>query len=100
MKKTLLFITILCIQFLCGQFVLNFDNNIYYKAKVELEDGSVKEGYVLSFDDKTAFYYNTSEYQLLFGSPENNNGLIEEQNKMFYDMMFNEEIIDFINLCN
>ncbi len=78
MKKILLLITILVFIDLSAQLTINTGKNIYYQAKVELEDGTTKEGYILNFDDKSALYYNTSDYQMLFGSPENNNGLTKE----------------------
>lgn len=78
MKKLFLLILIVLSINAFSQFVLNIDKNIYYKAKIELENGEVKDGYVLSFDDKSAFYYNTAEYQLLFSSPESNGNLNKE----------------------
>lgn len=87
MKKILFLITIFVFQNLCAQLTINIGKNVYYQAKIELEDGTMKEGYILNFDDKSALYYNTSDFQLLFGSPENNSGLSKE----FYTFKKNEE---------
>lgn len=49
MKKyfTLLFLFLMIHSF--GQFTLNLGKNIYHKALIELEDGTEKSGFVLSF---------------------------------------------------
>lgn len=78
MKLKLFFLILLGFNFLNAQLTLNVGKNVYYKTLIELEDGTVREGFVLSFDDKSAFYYDTSEIQLLFGSPENNMNLSKE----------------------
>src|SRR5690606_32951959 len=70
--------------------VLNLGKNIYNKAKIELEDGTIKEGYVLSFDDKNAYYFDTSQYEQLFASPEHNNNLTKE----YYTFRENEKAKD------
>lgn len=65
-------------QNLSAQFVLNLGKNVYYKANVEMEDGTTKNGYILSFDDKRAYYLDVSQYELLFASPEHNNGFTKD----------------------
>ncbi|SMC84280.1 hypothetical protein [Moheibacter sediminis] len=78
MKIKSFFLLLLGFNFLNAQLTLNVGKNAYYKTLIELEDGTVREGFVLSFDDKSAFYYDTSEIKLLFGSPENNMNLARE----------------------
>lgn len=70
-----------------GQFTLNLGKNIYHKALIELEDGTEKSGFVLSFDDRNVVYLSeVKHYQNLFGSPEFTNGLTKE----FYDFRKDE----------
>ncbi len=63
-----------------------------------MEDGTSKTGFVLSFDDKTSFYYNNSDYQILFGSPENNSGLAKEFYYFKKDEKSEDEKIKLIDI--
>jgi hypothetical protein len=75
MKHLFLIIGFLAVQTLSAQLILNLGKNVYYKAKVELEDGTIKDGYILKFDDRDVFYYNYAAYESLFASPEHVDGL-------------------------
>jgi len=90
MKHIFLLIGFLTAQNLSAQFVLNLGKNVYYKATVELEDGTMKNGYVLNFDDKKAYYFDISQYEQLFASPEHNNNLTKE----YYTFRENEKAKD------
>lgn len=61
-----------------AQWVFNFGKNYYQKTKIVLEDGSVKEGFVLNFRDKRIISNEAGE---VFKTEEENLGL---SNPVYY----------------
>lgn len=81
MKAILLIVTILSFQFLNAQFIINIGKNNYYESKVFLEDGTVKEGYLLEFGDKKVMNFAPILIANSFASSETRFGLSD---KYFY----------------
>lgn len=80
-KISLLFFAILGLNFLNAQFVFNIGGNKYYESKIFFEDGSVKEGLLLDFDDKRVVNFAPQLIAEGFSSPETRFGLT---NKYYY----------------
>ncbi len=81
MKKLITLIGILCFPFLNAQFVFNIGKNQYFESKVYLEDGTVKEGYLLDFGDKRVVNFQPQLIAESFASSETRFGLAD---KAFY----------------
>src|SRR5690606_40552185 len=74
-KNILLLLTFLVSMNASAQLTLNFGKNVYYKAEVELEDGTIKSGYVLDFQNKPVISNQMVNMLSAFNTKERNLGL-------------------------
>lgn len=74
-KNILLLLTFLVSMNASAQLTLNFGKNVYYKAEVELEDGTIKSGYVLDFQNKPVISNQMVNTLSAFNPKERNLGL-------------------------
>lgn len=81
MKHIFLLIGFLIFQNLSAQLIINFGGNHYYQAKVYLEDGAVKEGFLLDFEDEKVFTTGPKKVIESFTTQENQLGL---KNEFYY----------------
>ena len=74
--KTYTFLLILILsQNLFGQIIFNFSKDKYYNAKVYLEDGTIKEGYLKDFNDENLVSFYPQKVAGAFASMEEQGGL-------------------------
>lgn len=81
MKHLFLGIGFLLFQNISAQLFINFGRNHYYQAKVYLEDGSIKEGFLLDFADEKVFTIGPKKVIESFTTQENKSGF---KNEFYY----------------
>lgn len=81
MKYLFLLFSILLFPTTQAQFIINFGGNNYYKAKVYLEDNTMKEGYLLDFKDDNVVSFAPQKFIENFSTDENKQGF---KNKFYY----------------
>lgn len=75
MKKFMLLFVLLIGQTIFSQIIFNFSKDRYYNAKVYLEDGSLKEGYLKDFNDENLVSFYPRKVAEAFASMEEKGGL-------------------------
>jgi len=98
MKNYLLVIIFTFSCVLNAQFVFNIGGNNYYEAKLYLENGSIKEGLLLDFNDKKVVNFKPQLIAEGFSSVETRLGLT---NKFYYfrsNKDSKDEKIDFSDI--
>ncbi len=68
-------------QIISAQLLINFGGNHYYQSKIYLEDGTVKEGYLLDFQDENVISFAPQKVIERFTTMENQLGF---KNEFYY----------------
>lgn len=98
MNKFLLLLFLIISPTLFSQIIFNFSKNKYFTAKVYLEDGTIKEGYLKDFNDENFVSFYPQKIAELFGSVEEINGLANDFYYFIKDENSEVEKIDFKNI--
>lgn len=98
MSKILFLVLLISGQTLFSQLIFNFSKDKYYHAKVYLEDGTVKEGYLKDFNDENLVSFYPQKIAESFGSMEENTGLSNDFYYFIKDENSKEEKITLMDI--